>query len=67
MHAEDLYDQGTYIDSETGDVWEKRENGKWYVNGLLHKPFPHSLVTEQQHEEDAPQDRRLRDFNGYCE
>ena len=66
MNPEDLIDPGTYIDPLTGDIWEKRENGKWYVNGLLHKPFPSSLVPEQE-VEDTPQDRRLRDIDGYCE
>jgi hypothetical protein len=66
MNPEDLIDPGTYIDPLTGDVWEKRENGKWYVNGLLHKPFPLNLVPEQE-VEDTPQDRRLRDIDGYCE
>lgn len=66
MFDEDFPDPGTYIDPTTGDIWEKRLNGKWYVNGLLHKPFPVTLVPEQQHE-DTPQDRRLRDVDGYCE
>lgn len=48
MHAEDLIDPGDYLDPETGDIWEKRRNGKWYVNGVLHKPFPHSLVPEHR-------------------
>jgi hypothetical protein len=66
MHPEDLPDPGVYIDPVTGDIWEKHFSGKWYVNGLLHKPFPDQLVPEQQHE-DSPQDRRLRDIDGYCE
>lgn len=74
MHPEDLFDPGVYVDTVTGDVWERRSNGKWYVNGLLHKPFPHSLVPEQDeivesHVEfrDNPQKRELRDTEGYCE
>lgn len=59
MHPEDLFDPGTYVDSASGDIWEKRSNGKWYVNGLLHKPFPHALVPEQ--DVDNPSERRLRD------
>jgi len=47
MHPEDLPDPGTYVDPETGDIWEKYFSGKWYVNGMLHKPFPHSLTPEQ--------------------
>ena len=47
MHPEDLPDPGTYVDPETGDIWEKHFSGKWYVNGMLHKPFPHSLTPEQ--------------------
>lgn len=66
MNPEDLPDPGTYIDPLTGDIWKKYQNGQWYVNGLLHKPFPITLVPEQYHE-DSPQDRRLRDTNGYSE
>lgn len=47
MHPEDLPDPGTYVDPETGDIWEKSKSGKWHVDGLLHKPFPHSLTPEQ--------------------
>ena len=53
MHPEDLPDPGTYVDPETGDIWEKLFSGKWYVNGMLHKPFPHSL-TPEQHERNHP-------------
>lgn len=71
MHPEDLFDPGTYVDSTNGDIWEKRSNNKWYVNGMLHKPFPHSLVPEQEshvepHDE-TPARRKLRDKEGYCE
>jgi len=71
MYPEDLFDPGTYVDSATGDIWEKRTNGNWYVNGLLHKPFPHSLVPEadaiiEPHDE-TPASRKLRDKEGYCE
>lgn len=66
MYAEDLLDPGTYIDTATGDIWEKKENGKWFVNGVPHKPFPLSLIPEQD-VEDTPKDRRLRDLDGYSE
>ena len=66
MHPEDLFDPGTYVDSTTGDIWEKDEWGSWKVNGMPHKPFPLSLVPEQN-DEDTPKDRRLRDINGYSE
>ena len=46
MHPEDLFDPGVYIDTATGDIWEKKFSGDWTVNGLPHKPFPHSLVPE---------------------
>lgn len=49
MYAEDMLDPGTYVDSATGDIWEKsRFSGKWYVNGVPHMPFPLSLVPEQR-------------------
>lgn len=47
MYPEDLFDPGSYVDAATGDIWEKRSNGSWTVNGMPHKPFPHSLVPEQ--------------------
>ena len=46
MHPEDLPDPGTYVDPETGDIWEKYSSGNWYVNGVLHRPFPHALTPE---------------------
>lgn len=48
MNPEDLLWPGTYIDTVTGDIWEKHEDGKWFVNGMPHKPFPLSLVPEQE-------------------
>jgi hypothetical protein len=66
VYPEDLFDPGTYLDTVTGDVWEKREDGKWTVNGMPHKPFPHSLVPEQV-DPDNPSERRLRNSKGYCE
>ncbi len=48
MYPEDMLDPGDYVDSVTGDIWEKHEDGKWFVNGIPHKPFPHSLVPEQK-------------------
>lgn len=47
MHPEDMLDPGVYIDAATGDIWEKYFSGKWYVNGVPHKPFPISLVPDQ--------------------
>lgn len=66
MYPEDLFYPGTYVDTVTGDIWEKHENGQWYVNGALHKPFPHSLAPEPV-EGDNPSERQLRDKNGYTE
>ena len=66
MYAEDLLDPGEYLDIVTGDIWEKREDGKWFVNGIPHKPFPLSLAPVQDHS-DNPSTRRLRDKDGYEE
>lgn len=66
MHPEDLFQSGSYVDSATGDIWEKDEWGCWRVNGLIHRPFPHSLVPEVGIP-DGPQGRKLRDMTGYCE
>lgn len=43
MGEEDWYIPGEYIAVTTGDIWERRENGKWYVNGMLHTVFPYAL------------------------
>lgn len=51
MHPEDMLEPGTYIDVATGDIWEKHEDGKWFVNGVRHKPFPWSLAPEQKPKE----------------
>lgn len=66
MHPEDLFDPGVYVDTVTGDIWEKLFSGKWTVNGMPHKPFPHSLVPEQGNP-DNPSERTLRDMDGYNE
>jgi len=47
MNPEDMWGPGSYVDTATGDIWEKTEDGKWYVNGRPHVPFPHSLRSEQ--------------------
>lgn len=65
VYPEDLFEPGTYIDSASGDIWEKKGD-KWTVNGMQHKPFPHSLVPEQD-DIDNPSERRLRNSKGYCE
>jgi hypothetical protein len=70
MHPEDLFDPGTYIDTVTGDVWQKDAYGGWTVNGVRHKPFPHSLVVETDEalgHTANPKDRTLRDTEGYTE
>lgn len=70
MHPEDLFDPGTYIDTVTGDVWQKDEYGGWTVNGVRHKPFPHSLVVETDEDlghTSNPKDRKYRDTKGYSE
>jgi hypothetical protein len=74
MYPEDLFDPGTYVDTATGDIWEKRSDETWTVNGMPHKPFPHSLVPEpdtmvESHSEfrSNPMNRELRDKEGYCE
>jgi hypothetical protein len=48
MHPEDMIESGTYEDAATGDIWTKTTAGNWFVNGIPHKPFPHSLVPEQR-------------------
>lgn len=44
MCAEDWYESGEYVDTRTGDVWERWENGQWRVNGMPHKVFPTNLT-----------------------
>lgn len=47
VYAEDMYRPGSYTDTLTGDIWEKNATtGKWTVNGMPHKPLPHSLTPE---------------------
>lgn len=43
MGEEQWYATGEYVAVKTGDIWERRENGRWYVNGMPHTVFPYEL------------------------
>jgi hypothetical protein len=44
MALQDDAKPGIYEDRD-GNIWEKRNSGLWFVNGVLWNPFPDDLMS----------------------